>query len=108
MRLKICVTAGVLSIMTSLAWAQDCYQSAILSSGPFAGTNGEIFKLVDGSFWEVKDGMSGMKLCEYNPDVMICPSRGKMLIKGNMLKVEQVRGRESEQASQSRKAYSTK
>ncbi len=103
MRLRISVTAAVLSVMTSFAWAQDCYKSAILSSGPFTGTNGEIFKLVDGSFWEVKDGMN---LCEYNPDVMICPSQGKLVIKGSMLKVEQVRGSKSEPASQSRKVSS--
>jgi len=61
--------------------------------------------LVDGSFWEVKDGMN---LCEYNPDVMICPSRGKLVMKGDILNVEQVTGRKSEPVSQSRKASSTK
>jgi hypothetical protein len=105
MRLRISVTAAVLYLMTSLAWAQDCYQSAILSPGPFTGTNGEIFKLVDGSLWEVKDGM---KLCEYNPDVMICPSWGKLVINGNMLNVEQFSGRKSESASQIQKTSSIK
>lgn len=105
MRLRISVTAIILFVMASFAWAQDCYRSAILSPGPFTGANGEIFKLVDGSFWEVKDGI---KLCEYNPDVMICPSRGKLLINGNFLKVEQVRGRKSEPASQDRETSSTK
>jgi len=105
MLLRISVTAVVLSFMTSFAWAQDCYKSAILHPGPFTGANGEIFKLVDGSLWQVKDGM---KFCEYNPDVMICPSWGKLIIKGNMLKVEQVRERELEQTSQSQKASSIK
>ncbi|MBI5674693.1 MAG: hypothetical protein HZC48_02535 [Nitrospirae bacterium] len=108
MRLRISITAGVLSLMASLAWSQDCHQSAILSPGPFTGTNGEIFKLVDGSLWEVKVGMNGMKLCEYNPDVMICPSWGKLVIKGNSLSVEQVKGEKQEPESQSRTASATK
>ncbi|MEW6714937.1 MAG: hypothetical protein AB1306_07605 [Nitrospirota bacterium] len=105
MRLRISVTAIVLFVMASFAWAQDCYKSAILSPGPFTGADGEIFKLVDGSFWEVKDGM---KLCEYNPDVMICPLRGKLLINGNLLKVEQVRGKKPEPTSQDREASTIK
>lgn len=36
------------------AAAQTCYESSILSPTPFMGNNGEIFKLADGSIWEVK------------------------------------------------------
>ena len=36
------------------AVAQDCFESSIISPTPFMGNNGELFKLSDGSVWEVK------------------------------------------------------
>jgi len=104
MRLRIIITAGVLFVITSLASAQDCYQSSILSPRPFMGNNGEIFKLADGSLWEVKYEYE--YLYEYYPDVIICPSRGKLAIKGKTLNVERVGGRKSEPAPQTRQAPS--
>ena len=52
------------------------------------GNNGEIFKLADGSIWEVKYEYE--YLYEYQPDVIICPSRGKLAIKGKSLNVQPV------------------
>jgi hypothetical protein len=68
------------------------------------GNNGEIFKLADGSLWEVKYEYE--YLYEYYPDVIICPSRGKLAIKGKTLNVERVGGRKSEPAPQTRQAPS--
>ena len=104
MRLRISIVAGVLFVMTSLSWGQSCYRSAIIRPSPFHGINGEIFRLVDGSLWEVKS--EDDNLCAYNPDVMICPSLGEMIIQSKTLKVKQVVGRKSEPASESVQAPS--
>jgi len=69
--LGVLVTAG-------RARSQDCYQSSMLSPSPFMGNDGEIFKLADGSLWEVKYEYE--YLYEYYPSVIICPSRGKLIV----------------------------
>lgn len=105
MRLKEPLIAGALSLTASLAWAQGCYESSILSPSPFMGNDGEIFKLADGSVWEIKYEYE--YLYEYYPDVIICPSRGKLAIKGKMLNVQQIgAGRSTSPKSGSRKAPS--
>lgn len=91
--------------MTSLASAQGCYQSSIQSPSPFMGNNGEILKLADGSLWEVKNEYE--YLYEYYPDVIICPSRGKLAIKGKTLNVEQVGAKKSATKSQSQQTPSS-
>jgi len=68
--------------------AQDCYQSSIVSPSPFMGNNGEIFKLNDGTLWEVKYEYE--YLYAYTPAVIICPSKGKLAIKGKALNVERI------------------
>lgn len=70
------------------AAAQSCYESSILSPSPFMGNNGEIFKLADGSIWEVKYEYE--YLYEYYPSVIICPSRGKLILGEKSLNVQQV------------------
>ena len=70
------------------AAAQTCYESSILSPTPFMGNNGEIFKLADGSIWEVKYEYE--YLYEYSPSVIICPSRGKLILGKKSLNVQQV------------------
>ena len=80
----------VLFVLAGISCAQNCYQSSIVSPSPFMGNNGEIFKLADGSLWEVKYEYE--YLYEYLPDVIICPSKGKLAIKGKSLNVEQVGG----------------
>ena len=52
------------------------------------GNDGEIFKLADGSLWEVKYEYEYMY--EYSPDVIICPDKGKLIIKDKKLNVEKV------------------
>ena len=50
------------------------------------GTNGEIFKLADGTLWEVKYEYE--YLYEYFPSVVICPTRGVLIIGKKKLNVE--------------------
>lgn len=88
MYLKRLFLAGVASLVACSAAARDCYESAIVSPTPFMGNNGEIFKLADGSLWEVKYEYE--YLYEYYPTVIICPDRGKLAIKGKSLNVQQV------------------
>jgi len=102
MSLKNLIIAGALLLITSLAAAQECYESSILSPSPFMGNNGEIFKLADGSLWEIKYEYE--YLYEYYPTVIICPSLGKLVINGVTLNVEQVGARKSTPKSQSRQA----
>ena len=66
--------------------AQDCYQSSILSPSPFLGNDGEILKLADGSVWKVKYEYE--YLYEYYPSVLICPSRGKLILGKKSLNVQ--------------------
>ena len=80
--LVICITA----LLMSSSNAQDCYESTIDKPTPFMGNNGEIFKLSDGSLWEVKYEYE--YLYEYNPSVTICPSQGKLIVNGTSLYVE--------------------
>ena len=65
-------------------YGQGCYESSIRSPTPFMGNNEEIFKLADGSLWEVKHEYE--YLYEYYPDVVICPNKGKLIIKDKTLK----------------------
>lgn len=70
----------------SNAETQECYESSILKPTPFMGNNGEIFKLADGSVWEVKYEYE--YLYEYYPAVIICPSRGKLILGKKSLSVQ--------------------
>jgi hypothetical protein len=69
-----------------VAHAGDCFESSIVSPTPFMGNNEEIFKLSDGSVWEVKYEYE--YLYEYYPTVIVCPSRGKLIINEKTLNVE--------------------
>lgn len=79
------------------ASAQTCYESSILSPAPFMGNNGEIFKLADGTIWEVK--FESSYLYAYYPAVVICPSRGTLLMDKKSLKVQLVSRDQKPQAS---------
>lgn len=81
-------TLFVMLVVSVPVNAQDCYESSILSPSPFMGNNGEIFKLADGSLWEVKYEYE--YLYEYHPSVIICPKSSKLIIKDKSLSVELV------------------
>lgn len=70
--------------------AGNCYKSSILSPSPFLGNNGEIFKLSDGSFWEIKYEYE--YLYEYYPSVIICPDSQVLIIKNKKLNVSPLGG----------------
>ncbi len=78
------------ALFSQAVLAQACYNSSILSPSPFMGNNGEIFKLSDGSVWEVKYEYEYMY--EYYPSVIICPSRGKLIVGKKSLNVAQISG----------------
>ena len=64
----------------------SCYLSSIMNPSPFMGNDGEIFKLSDGSIWEVK--FEYEYLYEYYPQVLVCPGRGKLTVKGKTLNIQ--------------------
>lgn len=72
--------------ITSFVFAQDCYESSIVYPVPFMGNNEEIFKLADGSVWEVK--YEYQYLYAYYPTVIVCPNQGRLIIDGNSLNVK--------------------
>ena len=84
MRRLALILLGLVCSATSLA--QSCYESSIVSPSPFMGNNGEVFKLADGSIWEVKYEYEYMY--EYSPDVVVCPSRGRIIVGGKQLNVQ--------------------
>jgi len=59
-----------------------------MSPTPFMGNNGEIFKLADGTIWEVKYEYEYMY--EYYPTVTVCPDKGFMIVGDTKLDVVQV------------------
>lgn len=77
-----------LSISSISAIAQDCFQSSVLSPSPFMGNDGEIFKLVDESMWQVKYEYE--YLHEYKPDVLVCPKQGKLIVDGKSINIEPI------------------
>ena len=65
--------------------AGACYESSIISPVPFMGNNDEIFKLADGTSWQVKFAYS--YLYAYYPIVVICPDEGKLKINGMSINI---------------------
>jgi hypothetical protein len=88
MKQLLCAVATMLVPLVGHVSGQACYESSILTPSPFMGNNAEIFKLADGSLWEVKAEYE--YLYEYHPSVIICPSRGKLLIGKKSLNVQLV------------------
>ena len=105
--MKLLVRAVLAGFATSLLWpttaqSQDCFATTVVAPAPLMGNNGEIVKLADGSFWEVKYEYEYMY--EYYPNVVICPSRGELVVGGKTLDVEQIAAERSLSPSQPRLA----
>lgn len=83
-------TLAMFSLLPIDIVAKDCYESSIVSPSPFMGNNEEVFKLADGSLWEVKYEYE--YLYEYYPSVVICPNRGRLIIGEKSLNVQLVAG----------------
>lgn len=88
--MKKLLASWFLFVFSAAAFSQACYESSVVSPSPFMGNNDEIFKLADGTIWQVKYEYE--YLYEYFPDVVICPTRGKLAIKGKTLNVQQIGG----------------
>lgn len=88
-RLLLRILVASLVSIGSIANAAECYQSSITAPSPFMGNNDEVFVLADGSIWQVKYEYE--YLYEYAPSVVICPSRGVLIVKGKSLSVVPLR-----------------
>lgn len=101
MKLKKAITTSFfwlpLTLTPAISFAQDCFQASILSPSPFMGNDVEIFKIDDGSIWQVKYEYE--YLYEYSPDVIICPSQGKLIIGESTLNIEPITSNNSGQSS---------
>jgi hypothetical protein len=86
---RVALVALTVLLTARAASGQGCYESSIVSPTPFMGNNGEIFRLADGSIWEVKYEYE--YLYEYGPRVTICPARGRLIIRNKTLNVEQLK-----------------
>ena len=78
----------ITSIISSSA--QACYESSITSPQPFMGNHGEIFKLADGSIWEINYEYE--YLYEYYPDVVACPDKNFIVLNSKKLNATQLSG----------------
>ena len=95
MNLKNVIIAIMLLLtLNSVIIAEECYESSIISPYPFMGNDKEIFKLSDGSEWEVTQEGTFLFLYEYRPKIMICPSDDNLMIKGETLRVKNLRPKE--------------
>ena len=85
---QVVLIAIFLSMGIEVAVAQACFSTSIIKPTPFMGNNDEIFQLADGSIWQVKYEYE--YLYEYYPDVIMCPSQGKLIIKNKNLNVARI------------------
>jgi hypothetical protein len=85
----VLLTAIVASaMMPGVVLGQSCYDSTITRPTPFMGNDGEIFRLDDGSTWEVKYEYE--YLYEYYPSVTICPGQGVLILGEKALNVQRI------------------
>lgn len=88
----------IMIILSFNVFGSDCYESSITKPAPFMGNNDEIFKLADGSTWEVKYEYEYMYA--YYPQVVICPSAQTLHVDGKKLSVHLLSsGRTKQQSS---------
>lgn len=71
--------------MPDTARATDCYAATVMAPSPFMGNHDEVFKLDDGSLWQVQNEYE--YLYEYQPEVVMCPSLGILVIEGKSLSI---------------------
>lgn len=76
----------------------SCYESTIVSPSPFMGNSEEIFKLSDGSVWEVK--YEYQYLYSYYPSVVVCPSKAKLMIGDKSLNIALISKTANQSSSQ--------
>lgn len=62
-----------------------CFASSIMSPQPFLGVHDEVFRLLDGSLWQVQ--FEYEYLYDFFPDVIVCPATERLIIEGKSLKI---------------------
>jgi hypothetical protein len=78
-----------LSIACTGSIAQACFKTSVISPSPFLGNHGEIFKVANGSVYEVVGSYE--YLYAYSPQVVICPGQGKMLVEEKTIGVHPIK-----------------
>jgi hypothetical protein len=67
---------------------QGCFETGISKPAPFQGNRGELFRLNDGSVWEVSSGAN--YLYKYYPQVLICPGRSQLIVDKKVIDIRRV------------------
>jgi hypothetical protein len=86
------VAAGLLLSSPALSQttsSETCFRSMIRAPAPFLGNHGEIFRLANGTIWEVQFEYN--YLYEYYPAVIICPAQGLAIVNQTRLVMTQRR-----------------
>ena len=68
----------------------ECHEAFIQKPTPFLGNGEEIIILDDGTIWE-DFSYQYLYLYEYNPSVIICPNKGKMILDEYIFSVQRIR-----------------
>ena len=71
------------------SFAQNCFQTSVVTPSPLMGNHGEIFRTAEGYLFEVIGSYE--YLYAYYPSVTICPDQGKMLVQGKSVGVRTLR-----------------
>lgn len=69
---------------------QACYKTSVMNPSPLMGNHGEVFKTLEGDLFKVVGSYE--YLYAYYPEVIACPSLGKMLIDGKTIGIQPMRG----------------
>ncbi|PFG10560.1 hypothetical protein ATI45_3016 [Marinobacter sp. LV10MA510-1] len=67
---------------------QGCFETGISRPTPFQGNRGELFRLNDGSIWEVSNGAN--YLYKYYPQVLICPGRSQLIVDKKVIDIRRI------------------
>lgn len=84
------VNLALTSASSPASVVDGCYDASITHPSPFMGNDSEVFKLSDGSVWEVKYEYEYMY--EYQPLVTICPGNDTLIVDGKKLNVSNLSG----------------
>ncbi|MCU7964153.1 hypothetical protein L5M43_14525 [Shewanella sp. SW36] len=69
---------------------ETCYKTNIQEPTPFNGNGGELIMLADGSIWKDSSYLY-LYLYEYYPEVVLCPSEGKMILESHVFHVTRMK-----------------
>lgn len=78
----------IIFIVFSFNSYAQCFDDVITSPSPFMGNHGEIFRLSNGSVWEVRNEYEYMY--EYQPTATVCPNQRIMIVDGKKLQISPI------------------